>query len=143
MNSLVKKRLEEFSPDVTLVSTKFAEKIFGKDIDYIRDPIVYITFCERKIQQFTLFVTDYMKLEAKKPAHRTFPSLDQVSEYFIGVYKLVMTYFNRSAIHICNACAFTKSKQFGEMYNHPGVQLNKTVVGNSSWKITLHVLTNI
>ena len=57
-----------------------------------------------------------------------------------------MTYFNGSAIHICNACAFTKSKEFEqehERYNHPGLQLDKTVVGNGIWKIALHVFANI
>jgi hypothetical protein len=87
-----------------------------------------------------------MKLESKKPAHRTFPSLCQIPEYFIRVDTLVMTYFDWSAIHICNACAFTKSKEFEqqhERYNHPGLQLDKTVVGNGIWKIALHVFANI
>jgi len=39
-----------------------------------------------------------------------------------------------------------KSKEFEqqhERYNHPGLQLDKTVVGNGIWKIALHVLANI
>src|SRR5574344_2056084 len=87
-----------------------------------------------------------MKLESKKPAHRTFPSLCQILEYFIRVYTLVMTYFNGSAIHICNACAFTKPKEFEQQhdrYTHPGLPLDKTVVGNGIWKIALHVFANI
>lgn len=48
-------------------------KIFGKNIDYVRVSIVDIAFCEREIQQFTLFVTDQMKLESKNQPIVLFP----------------------------------------------------------------------
>ena len=38
---------------------------------------------------------------------------------------------------------FKEFEQEHERYNHPGLQLDKTVVGNGIWKIALHVLANI
>ena len=109
----------------------------------MRVPVIHVTWCYHKVEQFSLLIAYQVKLESKEPAHGTFAPLCDALECLVHMDPLILAYTQRGTVHKADACTLAQENLLDEHYQWDGnltFQFNETVVGYRFWKQMAHVL---
>ena len=82
-----KEPFEKMLANVPLVSDELSIYKFYKGFIFKRFPVIYITWCYHKVEQFSLLIAYQVKLESKEPAHG---ALFRPSRRFVSGAVIVM-----------------------------------------------------
>ena len=138
-----KEPFEKMLANVPLVSDELSIYEFYKGFIFKRFPIIYITWCYHKVEQFSLLVAYQVKFESKEPTHGAFTSLCDAFECLVNMDSLIPAYTQRGAVHKADACTLAQENLLDEHYQWDGnltFQFNETVVGYHFWKQMAHML---
>ena len=126
-----KEPFEKTLANVSLVANELSIYEFHKSFIFKRFPIIHVTWCYHKVEQFSLLIAYQVKLESKEPAHGAFASLCDALEGLVNMDPLILAYTQRGTVHKADACTFAKQNLLDEHYQRDcdlTFQFNETVV---------------
>lgn len=138
-----KEPFEKTLANVSLVANELSIYEFYKSFIFKRFPVIHVTWCYHKVEQFSLLIAYQVKLESKEPAHGAFAPLCDALECLVHMDPLILAYTQRGAVHKADTCTLAQENLLDEHYQWDGnltFQFNETVVGNHFWKQMAHVL---
>ena len=138
-----KEPFEKTLANVPFIANELPIYEFHKSLIFKRFPVIHITWCYHKVEQFSLLIAYQVKLESKEPTHGAFASLCDALECLANMNPLILAYTQRGAVHKADACTLSQENLLDEHYQWDGnltFQFNETVVGYHFWKQMDHVL---
>ena len=137
-----KEPFEKTLANVPFVANELSIYEFHKSFIFKRFPVIHVTWCYHKVEQFSFLIAYQVKLESKEPAHGAFAPLCDALECLVHMDPLILAYTQRGAVHKADTCTLAQENLLDEHYQWDGnltFQFNETV----DYRIPLSRLTSL
>ena len=91
---------EKTLANVPFVANELSIYEFHKSLIFKRLPVIHITWCYHKVEQFSLLITYQVKLESKEPAHGAFAPLCNALECLVNMDPPILAYTKLMPVHL-------------------------------------------
>ena len=137
-----KEPFEKTLANVPFVANEFSIYEFYKSFIFKRFPVIHVTWCYHKVEQFSLLIAYQVKLESKEPAHGAFAPLCDALECLVHMDPLILAYTQRGTIYKADTCTLAQENLLDEHYQWDAnltFQFNETV----DYRLPLSRLTSL